>query len=129
MKLKVVDSFGSLTVVRRPRSPNWVLSSNGPDTIDDLPFVARDSEGRAIWWKVDPPKTNYDAVHRMLGKAYAIDLIDYIHATASCAAKRRREVFSESSHRRCFARILTPAGIRSVKSSGPRSANISRLGP
>lgn len=82
-----------LTVVRPKRRPDWILSSSAPRQVTDLPFVGRDSEGRPVWWHVEPPKTNYWPAHYMLGKAYAIDLLNYIHAARQSGEEIAPKIF------------------------------------
>ena len=57
----------------------WITSSSSPKTVDDLEFTSRDESGAINWWDVQEPRTQYWEVHRQLGRAYAIDLLDLIH--------------------------------------------------
>lgn len=61
------------------RKTQWGISSMSPKCVEDLSFVARDSENRMIWWSVVPPKTDYWHVHEVLGKAYAFELLDLMN--------------------------------------------------
>jgi hypothetical protein len=47
-------------------------------TVDDLSFTSRDPQGRIRWWDIEYPKTTYWPVHEMLGRAYALELLDLI---------------------------------------------------
>lgn len=58
----------------------WRVSPTAAKTVDDLNFTARDAAGRILWWDVTPPKTDYYHVHEMLGRAYAVELLDLIHS-------------------------------------------------
>lgn len=83
---------GTITSIRRKRRPDWILS-NTPRQVTDLPFVSKDGEGRIVWWDVEPPKTDYWIVHYMLGKAYAIDLLDHIHAVRESGEEIDPKIF------------------------------------
>jgi hypothetical protein len=45
---------------------------------DSLSFTSREPIGRIRWWDVTPPKTDYWHAHEMLGRAYALELLDLI---------------------------------------------------
>ena len=63
----------------KTKQRKWLVPSNTPQTVDDLTFTSRDSEGRICWWDVTPPKTDYFPVFEKLGRAYAFELLDLIH--------------------------------------------------
>lgn len=52
-------------------------------SINNLSFTSRDNLGSIVWWDVTPPKTEYWAVHHMLGRAYGYELIDLLYAPES----------------------------------------------
>ncbi|MDO8706025.1 MAG: hypothetical protein Q7J84_13870 [Sulfuricaulis sp.] len=93
MTQNAASSTGAVTSIRPKRRPGWILSSKAPRQVTDLPFFNRDSEGRAVWWDVEPPKTNYWPAHYMLGKAYAIDLLNYIHAARQSGEEISPRIF------------------------------------
>lgn len=74
--IKLVD-FGYAKQAKRRTS--WLLNPNGPRSVDDLRFVRRDTAGRANWWAVTPPDTDYWSAHATLGRAYAFDLLDLMN--------------------------------------------------
>lgn len=76
-KVKAKDVDLGLKEVKRQH--HWLLCGNIPKKVEDLPFVCTDSEGRFNWWTVTPPKTDYWHAHKMLGRAYAFDLLDLVH--------------------------------------------------
>lgn len=61
------------------RKMRWIIPSKNPRKPEDLNFVARDAEGRMVWWHVEPPKTDYWHVHQVLGRAYAFELLDLMN--------------------------------------------------
>jgi hypothetical protein len=74
-KVKGVESRLAYKKVAR----HWLLFGNAAKKVEDLPFVGRDSEDRLNWWTVTPPNTDHWDVHKMLGRAYALDLLDLVH--------------------------------------------------
>jgi hypothetical protein len=75
--LRVKDYGGGLLTTSRKTC--WNISQSAPKCPEDLPFVARDSQDRMVWWNVTPPKTDYWHAHEILGRAYAFDLLDLIN--------------------------------------------------
>ena len=69
--------LGYGTLVKR--KTKWLVTKGAPKVVEDLSFFTRDSAGRAVWWDVTPPKTDYWHVHEMLGKAYAFELLELVN--------------------------------------------------
>lgn len=61
------------------RKTRWCVTENSPKSVDELKFTSRDHNGCIRWWDVVVPKTEYWGVHHALGKAYAFEVLDYIH--------------------------------------------------
>jgi hypothetical protein len=61
------------------RKTQWIVSAGAAKTVDELTFTSRDAEGRIRWWDVNPPRTDYWPAHRMLGRAYAFEVLDLIN--------------------------------------------------
>lgn len=57
----------------------WLVDPGAPKTADELSFAQRNEKGHMVWWAVTPPKTDYWHAHEMLGRAYAFELLDYVH--------------------------------------------------
>lgn len=70
-----IENFGGGIKIA-VRETEWTLTSCAPKSVDDLSFVGKDGKGRANWWTVIPPKTNYWHAHQILGRAYAFELLD-----------------------------------------------------
>jgi len=66
----------------------WSVDSSAPKTAEELSFVRRNEKGHMVWWDVTPPKTEYWHAHEMLGRAYAFELLDYVHNPESDAHER-----------------------------------------
>jgi hypothetical protein len=61
------------------RTTKWLVCGSSPKKVEDLPFVGSVGSS-SYWWTVTPPKTDYEGVHRKLGRAYAFDLLDLVHS-------------------------------------------------
>jgi hypothetical protein len=70
---------GAASLPRRvARETSWYVSSDAPTKPEDLPFVGRDEKGIS-WWSVTLPKTDYWDAHQVLGRAYALGLLDLLN--------------------------------------------------
>ena len=74
----MTDTWEELGISETRRRFKWLVPSDAPRTIDDLPFTSR-KDDRFKWWDVEPPKTEYWHPHQALGRAYAFELLDLIH--------------------------------------------------
>lgn len=76
-KLRVSAFAGGLSETRR--KTRWIISARSPKRVEDLTFFSRDASGRAQWWDVAPPKTDYWHAHEVLGRAYALEILDLLN--------------------------------------------------
>jgi len=74
------DVSGKCEASVASRTTRWYVASDAPRTPKDLPFVSGDDGAHGLnWLEVTLPKTDYWHAHQVLGRAYALDLLDLLN--------------------------------------------------
>lgn len=87
--MKIRDTVIEHTDMRSAKvKRHWIVPGDAPKSVEDLSFVSRGPEKSLNWFSVTDPNTDYWGVHRMLGRAYAFELLDLIHNSQATEVPR-----------------------------------------